>query len=75
MIFGKCRCVEDKGSISLGCRYEVITQGYGKVKAGIRPLTNSDLGAPVMESVWRKENLSQQMFWELSDVLQIQVPS
>lgn len=52
----------------------MITQGYGKVKAGIKLWMNSDLGVCVMESGWRKENLSQQMFWELSDVLQIQVP-
>lgn len=66
--------MEGKGSISLGCRYEVITQGYGKVKARIKLWMNSDLGVCVMESGWRKENLSQQMFWELSDVLRIQVP-
>lgn len=47
--------------LCLELRYEVITQGYGKVKAGIGFLMCSDLGVPLMESGWRKEDLSQQI--------------
>lgn len=47
---------------------QVITRGYGKVEARIRCLMNSDLGAK------EKKALSQQVFRELSDTLQVRVP-
>lgn len=47
---------------------QVITQDYGKVEARIRCLMNSDLGAK------EKKPLSQQVFGELSDTLQVRVP-
>lgn len=75
MIFGKWKCVEDEGCIGLGRRYQGVARGHGRLKARIRLLMSSDLGAPVMQSGRRKEHLSQRVFWELSDVLRIQVPS